>query len=448
LIGIFYRNGCRVLPRRRRFAITVSTEERRSGAAVSGDDFMTARAETPGTAVPPAAALQDQTVMAVLVALSLSHLINDTVQSLVPSVYPILKDSFHLDFGQIGLITLAFQLTASFLQPVVGFVTDKKPSPYSLAVGMAFSLCGLILLSRAPNFGTILVSAALIGIGSSVFHPEASRIARAASGGRFGFAQSLFQVGGYSGSAIGPLLAAFIVVPQGQHAIAWFSAIAFVGIVVLAAVGHWYSGHLAARRGTKPKMGAVSTLPRKTVAWTIVILLLLIFSKFVYMASLSSYFTFYLIQKFDVSVQTAQIFLFAFLGATAVGTFFGGPIGDRFGRRAVIWGSILGVLPLTLAMPYLNLALTGISAVLIGLVLSSAFPAIIVFAQELLPGRIGTVTGLFFGFAFGMGGFGAAVLGALADMTSIATVYKVTAFLPLIGLLAWYLPRLEAHRAK
>ncbi len=409
---------------------------------------MTARADIPGTALPAQPALQDQTVMAVLVALSLSHLINDTVQSLVPSVYPILKDSFHLDFGQIGLITLAFQLTASFLQPVVGFVTDKKPSPYSLAVGMAFSLCGLILLSRAPSFGVILVSAALIGIGSSVFHPEASRIARAASGGRFGFAQSLFQVGGYAGGAIGPLLAAFIVVPQGQHSIAWFSAIAFVGIVVLATVGHWYSGHLAMRRGTPRKVAAVSTLSRKTVVWTIVVLLLLIFSKFVYMASLSSYFTFYLIQKFGVSVQTAQIFLFAFLGATAVGTFFGGPIGDRIGRRAVIWGSILGVLPLTLAMPYLNLPMTGACAVLIGLVLSSAFPAIIVFAQELLPGRIGTVTGLFFGFAFGMGGLGAAGLGELADLTSITTVYKITAFLPLIGLLAWYLPKLEGDRAK
>jgi FSR family fosmidomycin resistance protein-like MFS transporter len=283
---------------------------------------MDARVESsPSQAAP---ALQDQTVLAVLVALSGSHLINDTVQSLVPSVYPILKDSFHLDFGQIGLITLAFQLTASFLQPVVGFVTDKKPSPYSLAVGMAFSLCGLILLSRAPNFATILAAAALIGVGSSVFHPEASRIARAASGGRHGFAQSLFQVGGYTGSAVGPLLAAFIVVPQGQHAIAWFSLIAFVGIIVLATVGHWYSGHLAARRGAKPRAIAASPLSRRTVAWTIVILLLLIFSKFVYMASLSSYYTFYLIQKFAVSVQTAQIFLFAFLGATAVGTFFGG----------------------------------------------------------------------------------------------------------------------------
>lgn len=409
---------------------------------------MNARAEIPGTALPTQPALEDQTVMAVLVALSLSHLINDTVQALVPSVYPLLKESFHLDYGQIGLITLAFQLTASFLQPVVGFVTDKKPSPYSLAVGMAFSLCGLVLLSRAPNFGTILMSAALVGVGSSVFHPEASRIARAASGGRFGFAQSLFQVGGYAGSAIGPLLAAFIVVPHGQHAIVWFSAIAFVGIIVLATVGHWYSGHLAARRGSMRKAPAASTLSRETVAWTIVILLLLIFSKFVYMASLSSYFTFYLIQKFGVTQQTALFFLFAFLGATAVGTFFGGPIGDRFGRRAVIWGSILGVLPLTLAMPYMNLTMTGVCAVMIGLVLSSAFPAIIVFAQELLPGRIGTVTGLFFGFAFGMGGLGAAVLGELADMTSITTVYKVTAFLPMIGLLAWYLPKLEGYRAK
>lgn len=383
--------------------------------------------------------------MAVLVALSLSHLINDTVQSLVPSVYPILKTAYHLDFGQIGIITLAFQMTASFLQPIVGYATDRKPSPYSLAVGMAFSLCGLILLSRAGSFWMLVAAAALIGVGSSVFHPEASRIARAASGGRHGFAQSLFQVGGYTGAAIGPLLAAFVVVPKGQHSIAYFSVIAFVGIVVLGSVGHWYAGHLAARRGSRPKSAAKVTLSSRTITGAIVVLLLLIFSKFVYMASLSSYYTFYLIQKFGVSVQTAQIFLFAFLGATAVGTFFGGPIGDRFGRRAVIWGSILGVLPLTLVMPYCNLAATGFVAVLIGLILSSAFPAIIVFAQELLPGRIGTVTGLFFGFAFGMGGLGAAALGELADHTSIVTVYELTAFLPAIGLLAWFLPRIEGR---
>ncbi len=385
--------------------------------------------------------VDDQAVMVILFGLSFSHLVNDTLQSLVPSVYPILKTSFHLDFGQIGLITLAFQLTASFLQPVVGFVTDKRPSPFSLAVGMAFSLCGLVLLSRAGSFHAILASAALIGVGSSIFHPEASRIARAASGGRHGFAQSLFQVGGYWGGAIGPLLAAFVVVPHGQRSIAWFAGIAFVGILTLSLIGRWYAAHLSSKVGTVRKPMVSASLPRRQVVGAVAILLALIFSKFVYMASLSSYFTFYLIHKFGVRVETAQFFLFAFLMATAVGTFFGGPIGDRFGRRAVIWGSILGVLPLTLVMPYLNLPLTGLFAVLIGLVLSSAFPAIIVFAHDLMPGRIGTVTGLFFGFAFGMGGLGAAVLGELADHTSITTVYRLTAFLPVIGLLAWYLPR-------
>lgn len=391
-------------------------------------------------------ASDENAVMAILFALSFSHLVNDTIQSLVPSVYPILKTSYRLDFGQIGLITLAFQLTASFLQPVVGLATDRRPAPFSLAVGMAFSLCGLVLLSRAPSYGVILVAAALVGVGSSIFHPEASRIARAASGGRFGFAQSLFQVGGYWGAALGPLLAAFIVVPNGQHAIGWFAAVALVGIATLFAIGQWYARHLASRRSTARQPVGSATLPASRVAWTIAILLALIFSKYVYMASLSSYYTFYLIHRFGVGVQTAQLFLFAFLMATAVGTFFGGPIGDRYGRRLVIWGSILGVLPLTLAMPYLDLPFTGLVAVLIGLILSSAFPAIIVFAQEMIPNRIGTVTGLFFGFAFGMGGLGAAVLGEVADHTSIATVYRLTAFLPAIGLLAWFLPRQVADR--
>ena len=404
----------------------------------------------PTHAGQPATALargnEENAVLAILFALSFSHLVNDTIQSLVPSVYPILKASYHLDFGQIGLITLAFQLTASFLQPIVGLVTDRRSVPFSLSVGMAFSLFGLVLLARAPSYHVILIAAALVGVGSSIFHPEASRIARAASGGRYGFAQSLFQVGGYGGAALGPLLAAFIVVPYGQHAIGWFAGIALIGIVTLAGIGQWYARHLAARLGTARKAVGASPLPGRTVAFTIAVLLVLIFSKFVYMASLSSYYTFYLIHKFGVGVQTAQLFLFAFLMATAVGTFFGGPIGDRYGRRLVIWGSILGVLPLTLAMPYLDLPLTGVCAVLIGLVLSSAFPAIVVFAQELMPGRIGTVTGLFFGFAFGMGGLGAAVLGELADATSITAVYRLTAFLPAIGLLAWFLPRLERTR--
>ncbi len=390
---------------------------------------------------------EEGAVMAVLFALSFSHLVNDTVQSLVPSVYPILKASYHLDFGQIGFITLAFQMTASFLQPFVGIVTDRRPAPFSLAIGMVFSLCGLVLLSRAPSYHVILVAAALVGVGSSIFHPEASRIARAASGGRYGFAQSLFQVGGYWGAALGPLLAAFIVVPRGQHAIGWFAGIALVGIATLFAIGVWYSRYLAARMSMARRPIAGSPLGRRTVVLATAVLLVLIFSKFVYMASLSSYYTFYLIHKFGVGVQTAQLFLFAFLMATAIGTFFGGPIGDRYGRRVVIWGSIVGVLPLTLAMPYLNLPLTGICAVLIGLVLSSAFPAIIVFAQELMPRRIGMVTGLFFGFAFGMGGLGAAVLGQLADATSITTVYRVTAFLPVIGLMACFLPQLESRRA-
>lgn len=401
---------------------------------------MAARLET---SAPTREAAADPTVMAVLLALSFSHLVNDTMQSIVPSVYPVLKTSFHLDFGQIGLITLAFQMTASILQPIVGFVTDKRPSPYSLAVGMAFSLCGLVMLSRAPNFPMLVVSAATIGIGSSIFHPEASRIARAASGGRHGFAQSLFQVGGYWGAALGPLLAAFIVVPNGQHSIAWLAGLTFIGIVTLGTIGHWYAGRLSVQRTQTRRMVETHDLPRGKVALAIGILLVLIFSKFVYMASLSSYYTFYLIHKFGVSVETSQIFLFAFLMATAVGTFFGGPIGDRFGRRAVIWGSILGVLPLTLAMPYLGLAATGIVAVLIGLILSSAFPAIVVFAQELIPGKIGTVTGLFFGFAFGAAGIGASLLGELADATSITTVYELTAFLPAIGLFAYFLPRIE-----
>ena len=391
---------------------------------------------------------EDEAVLAILLALSLSHLVNDTIQSIVPSVYPILKQSFHLDFGQIGLITLAFQMTASILQPVVGYFTDKRPSPYSLAVGMAFSLVGLVMLSRAPSFHMVVLSAALIGVGSSIFHPEASRIARAASGGRHGFAQSLFQVGGYWGAALGPLLAAFVVLPNGQHAIGWFGGMALLGIVILALVGRWYAGTLALARTGPARRVIASDLPRNKVVAAIIVLLVLIFSKFVYMASLSSYYTFYLIQKFGVGVQTAQLFLFAFLMATAVGTFFGGPLGDRFGRRAVIWGSILGVLPLTLAMPYLNLAMTGVVAVLIGLILSSAFPAIVVFAQELMPARIGTVTGLFFGFAFGTAGLGAALLGQLADHTSITFVYRLTAFLPAIGLLAYALPRFPGRRAQ
>lgn len=387
---------------------------------------------------------ENVTVFTILIAISFSHLMNDVIQSLVPAIYPVLKASFALDFGQIGLITLAFQLTASLLQPFVGLYTDKYPSPYSLPAGMGCTMCGLLLLSAAPSFGALLLAASLVGMGSSVFHPEASRVARMASGGQHGMAQSLFQVGGNAGAALGPVLAALIVVPHGQHSLIWFIGVALAAIFVLTAIGQWYSRKITAARG-KPRTQtkAVSRLsPRKT-SFTILILLVLIFSKYFYTASLNNYYTFYLIQKFALTVQQAQIFLFIFLGAMAAGTFLGGPIGDRIGRRYVIWGSILGVLPFTLALPYANLAMTGVLTVVIGLILSSAFAAILVYAQELLPGKVGTVAGLFFGFAFGMGGLGAAALGALADHTSITFVYRICAFLPALGLFAYFLPPLE-----
>ncbi|WP_020174727.1 MFS transporter [Methyloferula stellata] len=386
---------------------------------------------------------EETTLFAILLAISFSHLLNDIIQSLVPAIYPVLKTSFALDFGQIGLITLAFQLTASLFQPFIGLYTDKYPRPYSLAIGMGFSLGGLLLLSVAPNFGVLLLAAALIGVGSSVFHPEASRVARMASGGQHGLAQSLFQVGGTAGAALGPLLAAFIVVPHGQHSLAWFSIVALLAMIVLTGIGQWYGRMLAATRA-KPRAAAHPSLglSRTKVFVTISILLMLVFSKFFYTASISSYYTFYLIQKFGLSVQEAQIFLFLFLGAMALGTFLGGPIGDRIGRRYVIWASILGVLPFTLALPYAGLVATGVLSVVIGLILSSAFAAILVYAQELLPGKVGTVAGLFFGFAFGMGGLGAAALGELADITSITFVYRVCAFLPALGLFAYFLPRL------
>ncbi|MGO9006283.1 MAG: MFS transporter [Beijerinckiaceae bacterium] len=400
---------------------------------------MDAKAEAP----PAAAANAESTVFALLLALSFSHFLNDTVQSLVPAVYPILKGKFSLDFSQIGLITLAFQLTASLLQPLVGLYTDKKPKPYSLAVGMGFTLFGLFQLSVAHDFLGILFAAATIGIGSSVFHPEASRVARMASGGRHGLAQSLFQVGGNFGAACGPLLAAFVVVPHGQGSIAWLALLPLVAIAVLATIGNWYARHLAATRLRPRKPVAASALPRKTIAVSLVVLMALIFSKFFYLASLNSYYTFYLIDKFKLPVATAQIFLFVFLAAAALGTFFGGPIGDRIGRRYVIWASILGVLPFTLALPYANLFFTGVLSVIIGFILSSAFAAIIVYAQELVPGRVGTVAGLFFGFAFGVAGLGAALLGRVADVTSISFVYQICSFLPAIGLLAYFLPHTQ-----
>ncbi len=386
----------------------------------------------------------ENTALAVLMALSFCHLLNDMMQSLLPSIYPILKQSYSLDFGQIGLITLTNQLVASLLQPVVGYYTDRRPKPYSLAIGMGFTLTGLILLSTASHYPLILLAAAMVGVGSSVFHPESSRIARLASGGRHGFAQSLFQVGGNAGSSLGPLLAAFIVLPHGQGSIAWFSLVALVAMGVLWNVGNWYRAHMVgSARGRTVAHEAHHHLSPRQVTWAIIILLLLIFSKYVYLSSISSYFTFYLIQKFHVSVQSAQLYLFAFLGAVAAGTIIGGPVGDRVGRKYVIWVSILGVLPFTLLLPYANLFWTGILAVVIGLILASAFSAILVYAQELLPGNVGMVAGLFFGFAFGIGGIGAAALGQLADYTGITFVYHVCAFLPAIGILTAFLPNLE-----
>jgi FSR family fosmidomycin resistance protein-like MFS transporter len=396
------------------------------------------------------ASLADGTVFAILAAISFSHFLNDTIQSLLPAIYPLLKTSFRLSFVQIGLITLTFQITASMLQPVVGYYTDRYPKPFSLAIGMGSSLCGLLLLAVANHFYLLLVAAALIGTGSSIFHPESSRVARLASGGRHGLAQSFFQVGGNVGSAIGPLLAAFIVVPNGQRSIAIFSVVALLAMAVLWNVGRWYRDHQGGRRAKAPVLHAdqLARLGRGRIIGAIAILLTLIFSKYFYLASLTSYFTFYLISKFGLSVQAVQIHLFIFLGAVAVGTLVGGPVGDYFGRKYVIWFSILGVLPFTLMLPYANLFWTGVLTVVIGLILASAFAAILVYATELIPGKVGTVAGLFFGFAFGMGGLGAALLGWLADLTSIGFVYKVCAFLPAIGLLAALLPNLDGARRR
>jgi MFS transporter, FSR family, fosmidomycin resistance protein len=382
------------------------------------------------------------TVFRVLVAVSVCHFLNDALQSVIPAVYPILKDTYRLDFGQIGLLTLAAQLTASLLQPVVGMYTDRRPLPYSLAAGMCFTLGGLVLLSVAPSFPFVLAAVACVGVGSAVFHPESSRVARMASGGRHGLAQSIFQVGGNVGSALGPLLAAFVVLPAGQRSIAWFSLGALAAIVLLTRVGRWYSGRRPATGLAAPHAPA---LPCRRVAAALAILVALVFSKYFYLASLTSYYTFFLIQKFQVPVRTAQLFLFLFLGAVAVGTLAGGAIGDRLGRRHVIWGSILGVLPFSLLLPYANLLWTAVLTVIIGLVLSSAFSAILVYAQELLPGRVGTVAGLMFGLAFGIGGIGAALLGRIADQHGIELVYRLCSFLPAIGLLTAFLPDLEAR---
>jgi FSR family fosmidomycin resistance protein-like MFS transporter len=390
----------------------------------------------------------EATVVAILIAASVCHGLNDTIQSLLPAIYPVLKDSFRLDFGEIGLITFVFQVTASLLQPFVGHFTDRRPQPYSLPAGMGFSLVGLVLLSVAPSYPILLLAAALVGIGSSIFHPEASRVARIASGGRHGLAQSVFQVGGNAGSALGPLLAAFIVVPHGRGSIAWFSVVALIAIAILWRVGIWHRDHRAmmALRPARPERHL--DLPRRTVVIALVVLVILTFSKHFYLVSLSSYYTFFLIEKFGVSVQAAQIYLFVFLLASAVGVVIGGPIGDRFGRKWVIWGSILGALPFTLVLPYVDLAWTVVLTVIIGLVISSAFSTIVVYAVELVPGRVGMISGLFFGLAFGIGGLGAAFLGELADWTSIGFVYKVCSFLPAIGLLTAFLPNLERARRR
>ncbi|MGE5521547.1 MAG: MFS transporter [Candidatus Dadabacteria bacterium] len=394
------------------------------------------------TAVKQAA---EGTIFSILLAISFSHLLNDTLQSLIPAIYPLVKESFRLNFSQVGFITFTFQLAASLLQPFIGFYTDKKPQPFSLAIGMALTLIGLVMVSFASTYAWLLVSVGLIGIGSSIFHPEASKVAYMASGGRRGLAQSIFQVGGNAGSAIGPLLAAAIIVPAGRQSIVWFSILALVAIIVLVNIGKWYrqNMHRIRKRSVNAVAGDHVTLPGKKVVISVIILLVLIFSKYFYLASMSSYLTFYLMDKFHISVQSSQIHLFIFLGATAAGTLLGGPIGDRIGRKYVIWFSILGVAPFTLLLPYSNLFWTTILTVFIGFILASAFSAILVYAQELLPGKVGLISGLFFGFAFGMGGLGSAVLGTLADHTSIHYVYHVCSFLPLIGLLTGFLPNLN-----
>lgn len=396
---------------------------------------------------PSTGKMVENTVFPILFAISFSHLLNDTIQSLIPAIYPVIKKSYHLSFSQIGLITLMFQMAASLFQPFVGLYTDKKPQPYSLAIGMGFTLLGLVILSVSNGFYMMLVAVALIGTGSSIFHPEASRMAHAASGGRRGLAQSIFQLGGNAGSSLGPLLAAWIIVPYGQFSVIWFSLIALLAILILSRVGNWYKGHMLrkAKEGVKVET-VVNTFSRNKVIFAVAILLVLIFSKYFYMASLTSYFTFYVIDKFHVSVQSSQIYLFVFLFSVAAGTLVGGPVGDRFGRKYVIWFSILGTAPFALLLPYANLFWTGVLIVPIGMILASAFSAILVYAQELIPGKVGLVAGLFFGFAFGMGGIGSALLGKLADNTSIEYVFHICSFLPLIGLLTGFLPNIESKK--
>lgn len=398
--------------------------------------------------VPPPSHAAERTVFAVLFAISFSHLLNDTIQALIPSLYPLMKENLGLSFTQLGLITFTFQCTASLLQPLVGLVTDRRPMPYSLAVGMGLTLVGLLLLSQAHSFAMIIGAAALVGMGSAIFHPEASRVAHMAAGRSRGLAQSLFQVGGNAGSSIGPLLAALIIVPRGQGHVAWFSLVAGLGMFVLWHIGAWQARnlHRIQRRGSRAALHAGGELPQRTVTLSLLVLVALIFSKYVYLVSLTSYYTFYLMERFHVSVVTSQLYLFVFLFSVAAGTIIGGPIGDRFGRKRVIWASILGVAPFTLWLPHANLPTTVVLTVLIGLILASAFSAILVYAQELVPGKVGLIAGLFFGLAFGIAGIGAAVLGSIADHTGIIAVFHGCAYLPLIGMLTLFLPDLETAR--
>lgn len=387
--------------------------------------------------------LAQKTAYSILFSISFAHLLNDLLQAVIPSVYPILKDNFNLSFTQIGLITFSYQMAASILQPFVGFYTDKNPKPFSQLYGMLFTIAGIVVLSYATNFYLILLAVVLVGIGSSIFHPESSRVSYLASGGKRGLAQSIFQIGGNAGTAIGPLLVAIFVVPKRQLYILWFLIFAIIAMFVLSKIAFWYRDHLSLRRSKKTEPEILHNLSQTQVTFSIIILLLLIFSKFFYTASMSSYFTFYLMDKFHVSVQDAQFHLFLFLMSVAAGTLLGGPLGDKFGRKYVIWFSVLGVAPFTLMLPFANLFWTGVLSMVIGVILSSAFPAILVYAQELLPKKLGMVSGLFYGFAFGMGGLGSAILGYLADKTSITYVYQICAFLPLIGLIAYFLPNIK-----
>ncbi|MHA3788047.1 MFS transporter [Flavobacterium hauense] len=390
----------------------------------------------------PRKEIVQKTVYSILFSVAIAHMLNDLLQAVIPAVYPILKDKYNLTFTQIGLITFAYQLAASILQPFVGFYTDKKPQPYSKMFGMVFTLAGIVMLSYATTFGLILASVVLVGIGSSIFHPEASRVSYLASGGKRGLAQSIFQIGGNMGTAIGPLLIAWIVVPHDQHYIIWFSIIALIAMVVLWRIGNWYFHHLNLNAGNKKEI-VLPDLSQRRIVISVIILLVLIFSKYFYVASITSYFTFYLIDKFHLSVQDAQYHLFIFLLALAIGTLLGGPLGDKFGRKYVIWFSVLGVAPFALMLPYADLFWTTVLSVIIGTLLASAFPAILVYAQELLPKKLGMVSGLFYGFAFGMGGLGAAILGYMAEQTSIDHVYDICAYLPLIGIIAMFLPNLK-----